>query len=208
MANRDDEDGAEVSTAGQSAEIDEPGQRETAEMQAVLTDAAELFRSSELFQGLTPEEVREIIHASEHQVLEAEERLFEQGDPSEALYVIQSGEVQVYSHTPVGEEVVLAELGPGSVVGEMSIIGGGTRSASVEALGRVELFRLSREAFQSLRSQDRPAAYKIIVRLTKTLGERRRTTDARIQEVFDDPDEHLDEFEEQVHEMLGKIRKA
>ena len=190
----------------------EPGRqrakRETSEMRSVLTGTAELFRSSEIFQGLTPEEVREIIHVSEKIHLEAGEMLFEQGDPARALYVVESGELEVRSNSPGGEDVVLARLGPGTVVGEMSIIGGGSRSASVGALSDVTLFRLSRESFESLRAQNRPAAYKIIVRLTRTLGDRRRTTDARVQEVFEDPAEHLDDFEQQVHEMLGQIRKA
>jgi len=208
MAHSDNGGESRESQPGDPREYDDSGQRETTEMQAVLDDAAELFRSSELFRGLTPEKVREIIHVSEHRRLPAGECLFRQGDASEALYVIESGTVEVRSHTDVGEEVVLAELGSGSVVGEMSIIGGGARSATVEATEAVELFRLSREAFQSLRSQDRPAAYTIIVRLTKTLGERRRRTDARVQEVFEDPDEYLEEFEEQVHALLGNIRKA
>lgn len=208
MATSDNGDASGDTSSGPSSDFESAAQRETAEMKAVTTDAAELFRSSELFQGLTPEEVREIVHVSEFQRLEPEECLFEQGDPSEALYVIQSGTVEVRSQTDVGEEVVLAELSTGSVVGEMSIIGGGKRSAKVEAIDEVELFRLSREAFQSLRAQDRPAAYKIIVRLSKTLGERRRRTDARIQEVFEDPAEHLEDFEEQVHELIGNIRKA
>ena len=186
----------------------ERSMRETAEMRGVMVDTAELFRSSRLFQGLTPEEVREIIHVSEHLVLPEGESLFEQGDPARAMYVVAKGRLQVTSRTKVGEEVVLAELEKGTVVGEMSIIGGGSRSASVAAMAESELFRLSRDAFESLRSQDRPAAYKIIVRLARMLGDRRRRTDARIQEVFEDPSEHLEDFEEQVHEMLGQIRKA
>lgn len=185
-----------------------PDGSQTAELKAARTGAAELFRSSELFQGLTPEEIREIIHVADYVELEADEALFEQGEPSEALYVIASGRLEVRARTPIGEEVVLAELESGAVVGEMSIIGGGERSASVEALTPAELYSVSRDAFDTLRRQDRPAAYKIILRLTKVLGDRRRRADARIRDVFEDPDEHLDEFEEQVHEMLGSIRKA
>ena len=182
--------------------------RETAEMDGVMSRTTELFRSSELFEGLTPEEVREIIHVSRHMSLEAGECLFEQGDPSEAMYVVGDGRLQVLAQTPVGEEVVLAELESGAVVGEMSIIGGGERSARVEVLEETTLFRLARDSFESLREQNRPAAYKLILRLARMLGDRRRSTDARIQEVFQDPAEHLEDFEEQVHEMLGQIRKA
>lgn len=182
--------------------------RETAEMAGMLSEAAELFRSSAIFEGLTPEEIREIIQLAEHRALDGGDLLFEEGDAAEALYVVADGTIEVRTRTPGGESTVLAELGPGSVIGEMSILEGGERSATVEALGNVELFRVSRSAFESLRSQDRPVAYKIIMRLCRLLGERRRETDARVQEVFRDPAEHLETFEEQVHEMLGKIKKA
>jgi CRP-like cAMP-binding protein len=58
------------------------------------------------------------------------------------------------------------------------------------------LVELSREAFDSLRAQNRPAAYKIIVRLARALGDRRREADARIREVFDDPADKLEEFDD------------
>lgn len=190
---------------------DAPGRttRETAEMRSTLDGAEELFRSSEIFEGLTPEEIREIVHIAEYITLDAGDLLFEQGGTSEAMYIIAEGRLEVRRHTNIGEEVVLAELGRGTVVGEMSIIGeGGERSATVEALSSADLYSVSREAFDSLRDQYRPAAYKIILRLAEVLGDRRRRADARIRDVFEDPDEHLDDFEEQVHEMLGSIRKA
>ena len=182
--------------------------RETTEMSGVMTDTTELLRTCELFGDLTPEELREIVQVSEYMALEPGECLFEQGESAEAMFVVADGRLQVRSRTPVGEEVVLAELEAGAIVGEMSIIGGGERSASVEALEEANLFRLARDSFEALRAQNRPAAYKLILRLARMLGDRRRNTDARIQEVFEDPAEHLEDFETQVHEMLGQIRKA
>jgi hypothetical protein len=44
--------------------------------------------------------------------------------------------------------------------------------------------------------------------LARILGERRRQTDARVEEVFEDPAQYLDSFETQVHEMLGRLKKA
>lgn len=177
-------------------------------MAGMLSEAADLFRASEVFEGLTPEEIREIIHLSEYRALDSGDLLFEEGEPSDALYVVADGEVEVRSQKAGGGSTVLAELGPGSVVGEMSLIEGGERSATVEALREVELFRVDHEAFDSLRAQNRPVAYKLVMRIARLLGERRRETDARVQEVFLDPDEHLESFEEQVHDMLGKLKKV
>ena len=172
------------------------------------SDAEAVFHSIELFEGLTRDEIREIVGASEQMRLSAGEVLFDQGDPANALYIVENGELQVRATSGAGEDIILAVLGSGTVVGEMSLIGGGPRSATVEALSNCQLYRLESGAFGELREENRPSAYKIILRLARVLGERRRQTDARIEEVFSDPGKHLDNFESQVHDILARIRKA
>lgn len=174
----------------------------------VAPDAETVFRSIELFEKLSPEEVREVVGACEQLTVPAGEELFRQDDEADALYIVESGELQVRATTPAGEDVVLAVLGSGTVVGEMSLIAGGPRSASVEVISDASIFKLGRDSFDELRAARRPAAYKIILRLARILGERRRQTDARVEEVFDDPAQYLDNFESQVHEMLGRLKKA
>lgn len=168
--------------------------------------AETLFGQSELFSALTSDEVREIVRASEHVSIEPGQYLFHQGDIADALYIISSGEFEVRANAPIGEEIVLAVLGAGTVIGEMSLIGGGPRSASVKALSPCQTFRLTQTAFARLRSERRRSAYKIILQLAATIGERRLQTETRIQEVFNDPESHIELFEHQLHEMLGRLR--
>lgn len=174
----------------------------------VSSDAESVFYSIDLFDGLTRGEIREIVGASDQMTLSAGDILFEQDDPAEALFIVESGELQVRATSGAGEDIILAMLGSGTVVGEMSLIGGGPRSATVEALSDCQIYRLEADAFAELRAANSPAAYKIILRLARILGERRRQTDARIDEVFEDPAKHLDSFESQVHDILARIRKA
>lgn len=162
----------------------------------------------ELFASLSGDEVRKVLRVCDHIHFDAGERLFEQGDDADALFIISQGELEVIGQSPMGEKVVFAILGPGTVVGEMSLIEGGPRSATVEAVSPCEIFRLSRETFDAMRQQDAPAAYKIILSLAATVDQRRRETDARVRQVFEDPDSHIDEFESQLHEMLGRMRKS
>ena len=58
--------------------------------------------------------------------------LFAEGDPGDGLYVLTSGALRVLRPGPHGMAVPLATLGPGTVVGEMSMLGPGTRTASTE----------------------------------------------------------------------------
>ena len=54
-----------------------------------------LFGASPLFSGLDPDEIRELVNAAEKMPIQAGDVLFNQGTAAEALYIIQSGEVQV-----------------------------------------------------------------------------------------------------------------
>lgn len=173
----------------------------------VFLQGEHLFGSSPLFEGLTPEEIREIVRASERLQLQTGDLLFVQDDVAEAVYILQSGELQVRANSPMGEDIVLAMLGPGTVVGELALIDGGPRSATVESLSNCAVYRLSRADFNNLKAQFRPAAYKVILNLAKTVDARRRQAERRIAEVFDDPEQHIDLFESQVHDMLAKMRK-
>lgn len=184
------------------------GVRETETMDGDLAEFTSFLESISLFEALTPEELREIYHAARTRQLESGERLFEQGDSAESMYAVREGALEVRSSSPSGEEVVLAELESGTIVGEMSIIGGGRRSATVEASAPTELLELTREQFEQLRSDGRPVAYKIMMRLARLLERRRRETESRIDEVFEDPGAHIEQFEDQVHDLIAQLRKV
>lgn len=187
--------------------FDAVGARASSEVDSTL-DAEQLFGETNLFRGLSTEEVREIVRVSEQRTIPAGERLFEQGDTARALYMIQAGEFEVSASTDFGGDLVLAHLGPGAVVGEMALLEGGKRSATVEALSECVVFELSHEAFNALRTKKRHAAYKLILNLAATLGDRRRHADARVWEVFENPAQHIDAFESQLHELMARMRKA
>jgi CRP-like cAMP-binding protein len=68
--------------------------------------------------------------------------VFTEGEPSDHVYVVREGRVRVLRQSVHGEQVVLTVLGPGDSLGELSMIDGEPRSASVEALTAVSLIVL------------------------------------------------------------------
>ena len=84
------------------------------------------------------------------------EMLTRQGEPGDWLYLITAGEVSVRVAVDGGLEQEVAQLGPGDFVGEMSLMTGERRSATVVASTGVECYRLDKEAFQDVLRQ-RPA---------------------------------------------------
>ena len=75
------------------------------------------------------------------------ETLFQQGDPGEEAYVVMNGRLRVVTRNGAGEEHVLNELGRGEVLGELALLTGSPRSATVYAVRDTEVARISKETF-------------------------------------------------------------
>jgi CRP-like cAMP-binding protein len=108
--------------------------------------------------------------------LAADEVLFIAGDPGDGCYRVEQGLLKVSMIAPSGAERILAIVGPGGIVGELSTIDGLPRSASVAAVRDAELTFVSRATFQAF-AEGNPQVYMHLVTL---LAERLRDTDAVI----------------------------
>ncbi len=91
----------------------------------------------------------------------AGEALFHAGDPGDGCYRLEHGLLKVIITSPRGDERILAMLGPGAMAGELSVIDGGPRSASVFAVKECDLSFVSRAAFEEY-AQQHPEIYGIL----------------------------------------------
>lgn len=90
--------------------------------------------------------------------------LFRQGEPANAVYLVASGCLGVFRHDNEGEEpVLIAEITPGNLVGEMSLLSHTQRTRSVAALRDSEVWRLARTSFDAL-TADHPEALPTLMR--------------------------------------------
>jgi CRP/FNR family transcriptional regulator len=103
----------------------------------------------------------------------AGELVFSEGDLADACYWVERGLVKVSVASPQGDERVIALLGPGSIFGELALIDGEPRSATVAAMQRTTLRRVSRDEFDILVGTN-PDIYNELVML---LASRLRKTD-------------------------------
>ena len=99
--------------------------------------------------------------------------LFHAGDPGDGCYRLEDGLLKVSMASPAGAERILAILGPGAIVGDMAMIDGRPRSASVSALRDCKLSFISRASFEALAAKN-PEIYKHLLSLLAT---RLRDTD-------------------------------
>jgi CRP/FNR family cyclic AMP-dependent transcriptional regulator len=87
--------------------------------------------------------------------------LFRAGDPCEGCYRVVEGLLKVTAAAPSRRERILAILGPGALVGELSMIDGAPRSASVTAIRDAKLTFVTRAAFETF-AQASPEVYRHI----------------------------------------------
>lgn len=106
--------------------------------------------------------------------LAADEVLFMADDPGDGLYRLDEGLLKVSIASASGAERILAILGPGSIVGDLAIIDGLPRSATVTALRDCKLRFLSRAAFEKFAAAE-PVIYKYLLTV---MAARLRDTDA------------------------------
>jgi CRP/FNR family cyclic AMP-dependent transcriptional regulator len=106
--------------------------------------------------------------------LRAGQVLFLADDPGDGCYLIAEGLLKVCVVAPSGAERILAVLGPGAMVGELALLDGRPRSASVAAIRPSQLRFVSRAAFQAF-AEAHPEVYRHIVML---LAARLRDTNA------------------------------
>jgi len=133
--------------------------------------AVELLARVPLLSGLEPAELERIAQVAIPRSFPKGARVFHEGDRSDACYVIRSGEVRVTREHPDGRAIALATLGPGELVGELAMLDGGVRSASVEALTEVDLLAVSAADMKGLLERNAQITAKLVVALTKRLRE-------------------------------------
>lgn len=138
-------------------------------------------------RGLTEAEAGVISEISEETTLSRGATLFDEGDAGDAIYAVLEGELEVVKG-PGGQAQVLATVGPGAVLGEMSLLGGGARrSASAVASTDARLLKISAAGFRRLLESDDVAALKIVSNLAQVMSTRLQLANDKLVELTGKP---------------------
>lgn len=117
--------------------------------------AIELLQQTQLFGDLDEAALAHLAERSTKRNYAKGQLIFYQGDPAGSLFVMVEGLVKIFVTSEEGDEMLLVTLQPHDVFGELSLLDGGPRSASAEAVEPTSLLELQRAPFlESL--QQRP----------------------------------------------------
>ena len=138
---------------------------------------ADLLKDIPLFELLDDREREELASRLEVANFGAGEDVFQCGDPGGSIFVISSGLVEVYFRNDTGERIVLERAQRGDFFGEISLLDGGFRAASVQAIEDCRTLRLDRDQLEGfIRSRPHAAMH-----LLAAMGRRLRVSAERLR---------------------------
>jgi CRP/FNR family cyclic AMP-dependent transcriptional regulator len=130
----------------------------------ILSNSGAARSGTRSLDSLDARSLAQIVAASRVLRVPAGRKIFRKGDPGDGCYFILEGAVKVTLPMDAGQEVLLAILGRGDVVGEMALLDGLPRSATVTAAQQSELCYISRFKFEQLAQSDIEIA-RLLLRL-------------------------------------------
>jgi CRP-like cAMP-binding protein len=145
-------------------------------MAQLSEDTIALLHRVPVFSALTPDELARVAQVVVPRRFEAGEIVFKEGDEGSTCYVVRSGRARAVREHPDGRSITLAHFGPGDIFGEMAMLDGERRSATVESIEGTEAIAiLSADMHRLLREYP-----DISVKLIAALGQRLRETNERL----------------------------
>jgi uncharacterized membrane protein len=164
-----------------------------------------VLRQTAAFQLLEDDELVELTAHVDERSFAPGQVIFQQGEPGGAMHVVLSGRVEVYLVDEDRKRVVLNELGPGEIFGELSLFDGDPRSASVRAVEAARTFQIDRADLERLFARKPHAALEVLTVMSRRL---RRTDLLLSQRVARNPNEVLEEkatFGEHVADGVARF---
>ncbi len=129
-----------------------------------------------VFSTLSPEELSRVAQVVARRRFQAGEIVFKEGDEGCTCYVVRSGRARAVREHPDGRSITLAHFGPGDVFGEMAMLDGERRSATVESIESTDAIAILGADMRRL-LREYP---DISVKLIAALGRRLRETNERL----------------------------
>jgi len=137
-----------------------------------------VLRNVPLFSGLDESELQRLSQVAMRRRAGRNEQVVRAGEDAESLIVLLTSRAKVTNFDEEGREIILAWLGPGEFFGEMGLIDGSPRSASVVAVEPCELLTIGKTEFQRCMQENFQVAQKLMQILVGRLREADRNIES------------------------------
>lgn len=151
-------------------------------MPSTPTDRAELLDGTDWSRRFTWQQIRTFASYLRHYRLDPGRTLFKEGDHDAFLAIVASGRLEIHKNDLAEQDRVVASLGRGRMVGEMSLLDGAARSATAIAAEPTALLVLSRRDFNQLATDHPSMALALTLAIATAIAQLlRQTTGALVE---------------------------
>lgn len=140
-------------------------------------------KNETLFSGLSESDKKIILDQCQRRQVRKRQVIVHQGDSGRDMYIIVSGRLRVSALSDEGKEISFVVLGENEYFGELSLLDGRKRSATVTAVADSELLVLTHQQYQNLLTNSPQTATRLLTRIALMLADRLRATDSLYQDV-------------------------
>ena len=156
-----------------------------------------------MFEELNAAELSEVVHIMQVQTFRHGQAIFNEGDHGDSWYVLFRGNAEVTKLTPFGPSRSVAKLSEHACFGEMAILDGSARSATVSAADDTTVFRFPRVPFTQLLELGNLGAFKLVHGMARVLCQRQRTLTQQISDLMEEvEDERRPELRRDLGDLL------
>lgn len=136
-----------------------------------MSTNAEFLAEVPFFALLDDQERAALAERLDHETFTRGKTIFNHGDPGGGLYILRSGEVELFFKNATGERIVLERIGAGGFFGEISLLDGGARTASAVCTEDVEALVVDRGDLEQFLAKRPDAAMDLLAALGRRLRE-------------------------------------
>jgi CRP/FNR family cyclic AMP-dependent transcriptional regulator len=172
-------------------------------MEVTADMLVQFLGKTEIFEGFHPEELAVFAPFLEVVRIKESHTIFQEGSDGDAWFVILDGTVSVAKEMPSGPPHVLSHLHPGESFGEMALMDGAPRMATLYAVEDTMLARLPRDTFLQLLREGAIPAVKLLWAMSTVLCQRQRELTLVLADLVEAPDDDVRDFE-----MLGQLLRT
>lgn len=133
-----------------------------------------LLKKVPLFSGLGEPELSKLARLVVNRTYPKESVIFFEQDEGDSLFIMNTGKVKVAKISDEGKEIILAVLAAGDFFGDMSLLDGEPRSATVIALEDTEVYTLRRQEFLTMLKENPSTGVELLAVLSRRIREANR----------------------------------
>lgn len=145
------------------------------------SDILNQLQKTAIFKNVTDDVLADVAIKAATRKVAKDEILMRKGERGDSLFMIHDGWVKIVTEDSKGDELILNKCGPGETIGEMALLDGSPRSATVVALSDAEVLELKKDVFEEILEQRSDVSLAII----RSYSERLRFATNYIEKAID-----------------------